>query len=141
MSVVGRTAQKVAGIGYVGELSPSLYGSSPTSMPIPTSPASVFSLREKIRASPLRIAAAGDIGPADEFFGDRRYVAKDKDENWRLCAHLTGETSDEEGLPWASHCSVCGSDCCRRKPGVCKEQDRLFIASYLTAGIEQCSKY
>ena len=69
------------------------------------------------------------------FYGDRRYVVQDNGEAWLLRQHLRGDTSEEEGLDWAEYCSVCGSENCRRRPGVCKEQDRLQLLQILTLGV------
>ena len=94
-------------------------------MPVPTTP------------SKPGFPAADYAGPFDEFYGDRRYVGKDNNEVWLLRQHLRGDTSEEEGLEWTEYCSVCGSECCRRRPGVCKEQDRIGLLRVLVLGVQE----
>ena len=45
-----------------------------------------------------------------------------------------GESSEEEGLEVGFHCSVCGSEGCRRRPDLCKEQERHQMPYYLWKG-------
>ena len=67
-------------------------------------------------------------------------MVQNNEDAWTRRKYLRSDTSDEEDLEDTTYCTVCGSESCRRKPDVCKDQGRLEIVCYLALGLEQYGK-